>query len=59
MNAEQNVADEEAMRRSHASANENPPPYAAPFTAPITICGVARMCWVRFDMNACPVRPAG
>ena len=51
MNAEQNVAERAATRRSHASDNDKPPPYAGPFTAATTIWGVARMCWVRLAMN--------
>ena len=59
MNAEQNVAERAATRRSHANDNDRPPPYAGPFTAATTIWGVARMCCVRLAMNDCPVVPAG
>ena len=37
MNAEQNVAERAAIRRSHASESERPPPNAGPFTAASTI----------------------
>src|SRR5829696_4534951 len=54
MNAEQKVAERAAMRRSQASASDRPPPNAGPLTAASTICGVARMCWVRLAMNDWP-----
>ncbi len=59
MNAEQNVADRAATRRSHANDSESPPPNAGPLTAAITIWGVARMCCVRFAMKDWPVVPTG
>ena len=38
-----NVADSAAMRRSHASASENPAPAATPLTAAITGWSIDRM----------------
>ena len=42
MNAGTKLAWSEAMRKSHAQANESPAPAAAPFTAAITGFSSAR-----------------
>ena len=38
-----NVADSDAIRISAASVRHIPPPYAGPFTAQITGCGIRRI----------------